>query len=584
MTLNSETYGFGRILRLIAPYWRSFALITGLALVDAAIRLAAPWVAGKVVNAALLEKNVAQLDHIALLLLGLFALGGLVGFTHVYFLRATGARMLCHLRQKVFGHLIHMAPSFFDTERIGELLSRLGDDLSKLQSTLVDKVPGGFRSLVMFVGTLIILFRMDMGLTLMTLVVVPAVVATAMWYGKRLERSSKQAQTELARSTGDAEEALAGIRTVQAFTNEGWERHRYNNSLDGLLNVQLRLARVYAAFSGIVHFVGFASFVLVLWMGGKRVIEGSLSPGELTSFILYVFSIAGSVGSLATLYASLREMRGASSRVFHILDTTSPIIEAKDAQELPSPKGRIEVSDLSFQYATDTTVLEHVSFTIEPGEVVAIVGPSGAGKTTLFSLMHRFYDLSEGQITLDGHDIKSLTLQSLRQAFAMVPQDVFLFSGSVRENVVYGLSDVADQTLWAGLAAAGAQDFVEGLPAKLDEVIGERGIKLSTGQRQRLAVARALLRNPAVLFLDEATSALDAESEEWLTQALARRSTPCTTLIIAHRLATAKRADRILVLSKGKLIAQGTHATLINDNELYKKYWTLQSLDVSTEL
>jgi subfamily B ATP-binding cassette protein MsbA len=535
------------------------------------------------VDAAVLRASTDMLNQVTLLLIGLFAGLGVLSFFQDYLLDATGARFLFNLRARLFEHLIVLTPQFYETRRVGELLSRLGTDLAVVQRALTSHVPNGVYAVVTFIGTLAILLVLHTKLTLVALGVVPPVILVAVWYGGRLEKMATRVQDALAETSSVAEEALAGLRTVQSFVREDHEVGRYRTRLADLLKLQLRNARLLSAFAGLLRFAAFSAFAVVLWYGGRLIAQSELTPGELTSFLLYTFSIAGSAGTLGGLYAGYKELRGASTRVFELLDTLPAIQESAAPIALERPRGEVRFHQVSFAYpsAQGRRALDQIDFTIKPGEMVALVGPSGAGKSTLFSLLLRFYDPTEGVIEIDGHDLRSLRLADLRRAIGIVPQEIFLFSATVEENLRYGDPKATPDQIRAAAVAAGADKFIRELPHGYDELVGERGVKLSAGQRQRIAIARAFLKDPAILLLDEATSALDAESEEIIQQALAVLWTSRTTLVIAHRLATARRANRIFVLDQGRIEGSGTHATLYETNELYRRYWELQSLQQS---
>jgi subfamily B ATP-binding cassette protein MsbA len=553
---------------------------TLLILLDGGVVLAAPRVAGMVVDAAVLRANTDMLNQVTLLLIGLFAGLGVLSFFQDYLLDATGARFLFHLRAQLFEHLVGLTPEFYETRRVGELLSRLGTDLAVVQRSLTSHIPNGIYAVLTFIGTLVILLVLHTKLTLVALAVVPPVILVAVWYGGRLEKMATQVQDALAETSSVAEEALAGLRTVQSFAREEHEVGRYRTRLIDLLKLQLRNTRLLSAFAALLRFAAFSAFAVVLWYGGRLIAQSELTPGELTSFLLYTFSIAGSVGTLGGLYAGYKELRGASTRVFELLDTPPAIQEPSNPFPFARPSGRVACHQVGFSYpsAEGRRALDQIDLIIEPGELVALVGPSGAGKSTLFSLLLRFYDPTEGVIAIENRDLRSLRLADLRQNIGLVPQEIFLFSATVEENLRYGDLKATPEQVRAAAVAAGAEQFIRALPHGYDELVGERGVKLSAGQRQRIAIARAFLKNPAILLLDEATSALDAESEEIIQRALAVLLTSRTTLVIAHRLATARRANRIFVLDQGRIVGSGTHEGLYATNELYRRYWELQSL------
>lgn len=580
----SSQVSFGKLWNLVRPYVPRLLLASLLLIGISSIGLIAPFIAGRIVDTALTGASQA-LGQVVLILIGLFACLGLLSFFEHYLLSSTGSRFLNALRNRLFGHLVRQPPSFYEERRLGELLSRLSSDLSTVESGLTTKIPSGFQATISFIGTLIILLFMHTRLTLVSLAIIPPIILLAVFYGKRLEKLSTQVQDSLAESTGVAEESLSGIRTVQAFTGEDTQRQKYGSQLESLLKLELRNARLLGAFSGIIQFIGFSSFAVVLWYGGLLIQRGELSAGQLTAFLLYVFKIAGSVGTLGSLYTGYRELKGASARVFEILETTPTVEDSSSAKALASIQGRIHFEQVSFQYPTQSEqwALRNINLTIEPGEMVAFVGPSGSGKSTLFALLLRFYDPTSGVIRLDNHDLREIQLSSLRQAIGLVPQDIFLFSETVEENLQYGQPNAESSAVYQSATSAGADSFIRLLPNGYQEKVGEKGVKLSVGQRQRIAIARAFLRDPSVLLLDEATSALDAESEETIQQALSVLAANRTTLVIAHRLATARRADRIFVMDQGQIVGQGTHSELFETNDLYRRYWELQSLQALSE-
>lgn len=568
-----------RLLSLVRPYLPRLLLATAVTLVESGAALAVPRVAGFVVDTALLDRSLGQLDLVVLGLLALFAFRAVLGFVQLYLIRAAGVHLLRDLRDRVFAHLVALAPGFYDQRRVGELLSRIGSDLSRVQVTLTSQIPEGIRAATIFVGTLIILLVMSFELTLLAMLVVPPIVVLAMWYGRRLQRLAERIQDALAATSATAEESLAGVRTVQSFGREDHERGRYRTGLAELVTQQLRSARLVGIYFGALQFVGFSAFAIVLWFGGRLIVGGELTPGELMAFLLYAYSIATSMSSLGSLYAGLRELRGASARTFEILDTASPVPEPTAPITPPPAEGRLGFEGVHFSYpsTTDRRALRGIDLAVEPGEVVALVGPSGAGKSTLFSLLLRFYDPTAGRITVDGADVRDLELAELRRRLAVVPQEILLFSGTVAENIRYGRLDASDEQVRRAAVDAGADDFIRALPADYDELVGERGVRLSAGQRQRIAIARAFLREPRVLLLDEATSALDAESEAVVQEAAQRLMRGRTTLVIAHRLATARQADRIAVLEDGRVVDLGRHEELVERCELYRRYWALQA-------
>ncbi|HKK71986.1 MAG TPA: ABC transporter transmembrane domain-containing protein [Candidatus Krumholzibacteria bacterium] len=569
-----------RILGLARPYVGSLIAATSLMLIGTAIGLVTPRVAGGVVDAALVDGNLDRLNRIVSALIALFAALGVTTYVEHYVLRTTGARMLLDLRHHLFDHLAVLSPDFYENRPVGELLSRMGTDLGQVQASLTNRIPSGISAVLRFIGTLAILLVLQTKLTLVALIVVPPVVLLAVYFGRKLERLSQQERDATAAAGARAEETLSGIRTVQAFQREGEEVRRYFGKLRSLLGVQIRNAHVEGAFSGTVQFAAYSAFAVVMWYGGRLMLDGALTPGELTSFLLYTFSIAVSVGTLGSLYAAFRELRGSSARIFQLLDTLPTISDPEHPVPLRDARGELRLDHVDFAYGDDPErlALRDVDLVIEPGEVVGLVGPSGAGKSTVFNLLLRYHDPVAGNVQLDGIDLRHLRVDDVRRHIAVVPQDIFLMSGSIEENLRIGRLDASDDEIRRAAEMAGAAEFIERLPDGYGSEIGQRGVRLSGGQRQRLAIARAFLRDPTILLLDEATSALDPDSEQRVQEALTELMKGRTTLVIAHRLVTARRADRILVFDDGRIVASGTHDELYEANELYRRYWTLQSM------
>ena len=581
----------GRLSRLwprVRPYRAGLTLAVVTLLLSAGIGLAFPQIVRYLLDAAFLKQDRSRLDQIALLLLGLFVIQALLNYVQTYYLSATGERAVAGLRRELFEKLLTMPPGFFAERRTGELTSRLTTDIGLLQSVMSHQIAEFSRQLLALVGGVVLLTLMQPRLTFTAVGVVPLVVGSAFYFGRRLKRITTGVQDRVAEATAVAEEALSQIRTVQSFVQEPAERERYGERVLASVKAALVRAEVRGLFFGILTFTTFGGIVFVLWQGGLLVLDGKLSPGALVSFLLYTVFIAAAIGALASFFSSYQEAVGAAERVFELLEMVSPIADPPVPRELPRPvRGAVAFERVSFRYLADPAVpwtLREIDLSVAPGEVVALVGPSGAGKTTLVSLLPRFWDVAEGRIRLDGVDIRDMRLADLRGAIGLVPQEPALFSGTVRENIAYARPGATREEVEGAARAAHAQEFVERLPQGYDTLVGERGVKLSGGQRQRIAIARAILKNPAVLILDEATSSLDTESERLIEDAMERLLIGRTTLIIAHRLSTVRRADRLIVLDHGRIVEEGSHTELLTRGGLYARLYQHQFREGDTQL
>ncbi len=622
-----------RLMRYVAPYKRHMAIASVGLLGGAALGLVFPWIMQNLVDAVLAQHNLAELNRITLVLIGTFLARGVFYYIQNYALAYSGERIVVDLRREVYGHLHDLTLRFFNDRRVGELVSRLSSDVTLVRAALTNNVAQVLSQALTFAGSLVLMLVLNWRLTLFILLLAPMVALSGALFGRQLRKLSTVVQDQLAEGTAMAEEALSGARVVKAFTREGYEADRYGAQMERAFSATMALTRVRSAFGPLITFLAFGALAGVLWFGGREVLAGRLSAGALIAFLVYGVNIAGAVGSFTSLYGQLQEALGASRRIFELLDETPEIRSAPGALPLPAAAGRITFDHVSFAYArgpvalggsghtkptnplerqgagdegrrTDTatmdsagrtadsarrplgaddaarlpgpTVLEDITLEIAPGEALALVGPSGAGKSTLFNLIPRFYDPTGGALCVDGHDLRQVTLESLRAQIGIVPQETHLFSGTVRENLRYGKLDASEDELVAAARAANADEFIGRLPQGYDTLVGEKGVKLSGGQRQRVAIARAILKNPRILLLDEATSSLDSESEGLVQEALERLMHGRTTVMIAHRLSTVHRANRIAVLEAGRLVALGTHAALLAEDGLYARLYRMQ--------
>jgi ATP-binding cassette, subfamily B, bacterial MsbA len=550
---------------------------------SALLGLAFPLIVGYLLDAAFVRQNREILDRIAIGLVLLFTVQAVLNYIQTYLLSAVGERVVAGLREELFAKLLEMAPGFFAERRTGELTSRLTTDIGLLQGVLSHQIAEFSRQVLALVGGIALLTLMQPRLTLTALGVVPLVIGSALYFGRRLRRMTVGVQDKVAEATAVAEEAFSQIRTVQSFVQEPAERQRYGERIAASVKAALVRAQLRGVFFGVLTFSTFIGIVFVLWQGGLLVLEGALTPGELVQFLLYTITIAAAIGALASFFSSYQEAVGAAERVFEILEMSPTVADPDAPVMLPVPvRGSVGFEKVSFRYQRSPSlpwILEDINLHCAPGEVVALVGPSGAGKTTLVSLVPRFWDADRGRVLLDGIDVRNLRLADLRGAIGIVPQDPALFSGTVRENIAYARPGASQLDVESAARAAHAHEFIERLPLGYDTVVGERGVKLSGGQRQRVAIARAILKNPAVLILDEATSNLDTESERLIEDALGKLLVGRTTLIIAHRLSTVRRADRLVVLDHGRIVEEGSHAELLELGGLYARLYQRQFRD-----
>ena len=566
-----------RLYSLAWPERWSLAVATVFLLGSAAGNLAFPRAAGNLFDQALLDSSdgkvdLARVDNMAAVLIVIFAATAIASALRFVLFSRAGERIVSRLRGDLYAAIMRQETGFFDAQKTGELSSRLSSDASVLQVTVTANVSMVLRNLTQAAGALAMLLVTSSKLTLMMLAVVPPVALSAVIYGRRVRKLSKESQDALARASEVAVESLGGIRTVRSFSAEASEVKRYRGAIHDSLELAFKRIRLAGTFFGVAFFAAFAAGVFVFWYGARMVAGGDMTAGQLISFLFYTMQMAFGLSALAELWTDVQRAAGAAERVFDLLHR-KPAFEPTGGKTLEHVNGEVRFEHVAFAYPSraDVQVLKDFSLTLKPGEVVAIVGPSGAGKSTIASLLYRLYDPASGRLLLDGTPYPELDAEWLRRQVGVVAQEPLLFSTSIADNIRYGRPEATQEEVEAAAKTANAHGFILGFPEGYQTLVGERGIQLSGGQKQRVAIARAVLKNPRVLILDEATSALDAESEHLVREALERLMKGRTTLVIAHRLSTVKGADRVIVLDGGQLVQSGTHAALVEQEGLYRR-------------
>ena len=573
------------LLPFIRPY-RAMAILAGAALIlTSAVSLTLPLAVRRVVDgfSAGDYQLVDTYFAAALAIAALLALGTGVRY---FYVTKFGERVVADIRKALFDRVISMSPAFFDDILTGEVLSRITTDTTLILSVIGSSVSVALRNILTLIGGIVLLALSSGKLTALVLLIVPAVIVPIVVLGRRLRNLSRDNQDLIAQSSGRASEALSAVQTVQSFTHEPATMSDFALVTEASYTSARTRIMTRAQMTVVVIFLIFAAIVCVLWVGARDVQSGAMSAGELVQFLIYAVLVAGAVGSLSEVWGELQRAAGATERLVELLAAKDPVTDPAAPRALPRPvRGDIAFEDVGFSYPArpETMALDHVSLTIKAGETVALVGPSGAGKSTMLHMLMRFYDPQSGRITLDGIDLRDMTRSDFRAAMALVPQDPMIFATSAYENIAFGRTGASRAEVEAAATAAAAHDFITDLPQGYGTYLGERGVMLSGGQKQRIAIARAILRDAPVLLLDEATSALDAESERAVQQAVDHMASGRTVLVVAHRLATVKRADRIVVFEKGRIVATGTHDALVAEGGLYARLARLQFTDGSGE-
>lgn len=568
------------IFALSKPYRARFYWATVSVLIASAIWLTVPLGLRELLDAVFEAGNRELLNMLAIGLFGLFIAQALFSFLGNYHLEWVGERAVTDLRKNVYAHLHRLGFRFYADRRLGEITSRLTNDVGSVRTALTDSLPQLFTITFSLIGSVTLMVILNWRLSLVIFVTVPFITIATRYFGQKIRVLSKSIQDDLAESTAVAEDALSAVRLVQAFVREEYEVDRYKNAVEKLFGTARRKIVLTQLFWSGVGILFMSTLVIIFWYGGIEVLSGRLTAGDLVAFIIYALNISRSISQTSRLYTAVNTAAGASERIFELLEEIPEIKESPDAENVQQVNGSVKADDIWFSYEPGRPVLKGISFEANAGETIALVGPSGAGKTTLLNLIPRFYDPQQGKILVDNRDIRQLKVKSLRQEISVVPQEVHLFGTSIKENIRYGDLEATDEEVFAAAKSANAHDFIIEMPDGYNSLIGEKGVKLSGGQRQRLAIARAILKNPAILLLDEATSSLDSESEAQVQEALYRLMQNRTTFVIAHRLSTVQHADHILVMDHGRIVETGSHLELMENGGLYNRLYALQFRDL----
>lgn len=565
-----------RILSYIKPYMHRLLFAMVCTIMAAAGNLYIPWIIKDMIDEVLADKNGTMLNWIAASIIAIFIVRGLFWYGQNYLMSYVGQSVIIDIRAAVFKKLQRLSVSFYDKNKTGTIMSYVTNDVNALQSAMVENTIEMITEGFILIGSVVAMIYLDWRLTLFTVCTFPVVLWFMEFFGKKIRKIGGRIQECTADITSVLQESVASARVIKSFVREDYEVDRFDVENKANFRANMKNAQLMATLTPVVELVAAIGVTMIIWYGGNNVINGTITAGSLVAFLTYAVNISNPIKRLTRVIGNIQKALAAAQRVFMIIDMPEEIAESRDAKQLPEVIGKVEFQNVSFAYNDKGNVITDLSFSVKPGEVIAIVGPSGAGKSTIANLLPRFYDVNKGDIKIDGHSVREVTLDSLREQVGIVPQETMLFNGSVYNNILYGRLDATKEEIEAAAKAANAHDFIMQLTDGYETKLGDRGVNLSGGQRQRIAIARAILKNPRILILDEATSALDTESERVVQEALDRLMVGRTSFVIAHRLSTVKNADKILVLEKGNLVESGTHDELLALDGLYAHLYKIQ--------
>lgn len=565
-----------RILSYIKPYMHRLIFAMFCTIMAAAGNLYIPWIIKDMIDEVLADKNGTMLNWIAASIIAIFVVRGLFWYGQNYLMSYVGQSVIIDIRAAVFKKLQRLSVSFYDKNKTGTIMSYVTNDVNALQSAMVENTIEMITEGFILIGSVVAMIYLDWRLTLFTVCTFPVVLWFMEFFGKKIRKTGGRIQECTADITSVLQESVASARVIKSFVREDYEVDRFDVENRANFRANMKNAQLMATLTPVVELVAAIGVTMIIWYGGNNVINGTITAGSLVAFLTYAVNISNPIKRLTRVIGNIQKALAAAQRVFMIIDMPEEIAESRDAKQLPEVSGKVEFQNVSFAYDDKGNVITDLSFSVKPGEVIAIVGPSGAGKSTIANLLPRFYDVNKGDIKIDGHSVREVTLDSLREQVGIVPQETMLFNGSVYNNILYGRLDATKEEIEAAAKAANAHDFIMQLTDGYETKLGDRGVNLSGGQRQRIAIARAILKNPRILILDEATSALDTESERVVQEALDRLMVGRTSFVIAHRLSTVKNGDKILVLEKGNLVESGTHDELLALDGLYAHLYKIQ--------